>query len=96
MRVLLFGTYDATIHPRVITIAEGLRATGAEVSECNAPLGLSTADKVVMLAKPWRAPALLVRLASRWAALARAARHQPARKWWWWATWGTSTCILPG
>jgi hypothetical protein len=75
MRILLFGTYDATIHPRVITIAEGLRATGAEVSECNAPLGLSTADKVVMLAKPWRAPALLVRLASRWAALARAARH---------------------
>ena len=78
MRVLLFGTYDATIHPRVITIAEGLRATGAEVSECNAPLGLSTADKVAMLAKPWRAPALVVRLASRWAALARAARRQPA------------------
>src|SRR5437660_1791208 len=26
MRVLVFGTYDASIHPRVATIAEGLAA----------------------------------------------------------------------
>jgi glycosyltransferase involved in cell wall biosynthesis len=78
MRVLLFGTYDTSMHPRVATIAEGLRAGGTEVAECNAPLGLNTAARVNMLAHPWRAPALLVRLARRWATLARAARRMPA------------------
>jgi glycosyltransferase involved in cell wall biosynthesis len=78
MRVLLFGTYDTSMHPRVATIAEGLRAGGTEVAECNAPLGLNTADRVNMLAHPWRAPALLVRLARRWATLTRAARRMPA------------------
>jgi glycosyltransferase involved in cell wall biosynthesis len=78
MRVLLFGTYDASLHPRVATIAEGLRARGMDVAECNAPLGLDTAARVQMLARPWRAPALLVRLASRWATLARTARRMAA------------------
>jgi glycosyltransferase involved in cell wall biosynthesis/SAM-dependent methyltransferase len=78
MRVLLFGTYDTSMHPRVATIAEGLRARGFEVAECNAPLGLDTAARVDMLARPWRAPALLLRLARRWATLARAARRMPA------------------
>ena len=54
MRALLFGTYDTSTHPRVAAIAEGLRACGAEVTECNAPLGLDTAARVDMLAKPWR------------------------------------------
>jgi len=49
MRVLLFGTYDTSLHPRVATMAEGLRATGAEVAECNAPLGLDTAARVAAL-----------------------------------------------
>ena len=78
MRVLVFGTYDTAMHPRVATIAEGLRARGAEVAECNAPLGLDTAARVDMLARPWRAPALLARLARRWATLARRARRMPA------------------
>ena len=78
MRVLLFGTYDTSTHPRVATIAEGLRARGADVAECNAPLGLDTAARVDMLAHPRRAPALLLRLARRWATLARAARAMPA------------------
>jgi glycosyltransferase involved in cell wall biosynthesis/SAM-dependent methyltransferase len=78
MRVLLFGTYDTSAHPRVATIAEGLRARGADVAECNAPLGLDTAARVDMLARPWRAPALLARLARRWATLAAAARRMPA------------------
>lgn len=76
MRVLLFGTYDTSMHPRVATLGEGLRAAGAEVTECNAPLGLDTAARVDMLARPWRAPLLLIRLAARWATLARAARGQ--------------------
>jgi SAM-dependent methyltransferase len=78
MRALLFGTYDTSTHPRIATIAEGLRASGVEVAECNAPLGLDTAARVDMLAHPWRAPALLARLARRWAALALAARRMPA------------------
>jgi glycosyltransferase involved in cell wall biosynthesis len=77
MRALLFGTYDTSTHPRVAAIAEGLRACGAEVTECNAPLGLDTAARVDMLAKPWRAVGLLARLASRWTTLARCARRQP-------------------
>jgi glycosyltransferase involved in cell wall biosynthesis/SAM-dependent methyltransferase len=78
MRVLLFGTYDTSTHPRVATIAEGLQACGFDVAECNAPLGLDTAARVDMLARPWRAPALLARLTRRWATLIRAARRMPA------------------
>ena len=78
MRALLFGTYDTSLHPRIGTIAEGLRARGIDVTECNAPLGLDTAARVGMLAHPWRAPALLARLARRWLTLARNARRMPA------------------
>jgi SAM-dependent methyltransferase/glycosyltransferase involved in cell wall biosynthesis len=78
MRVLLFGTYDTSTHPRVATIAEGLRARGADVAQCNAPLDLDTAARVDMLAHPRRVPALLGRLARRWVTLARAARRMPA------------------
>jgi len=62
----------------VAIIGEGLRAVGAEVTECNEPLGLDTAARVDMLARPWRAVGLLVLLARRWTALARAARRLPA------------------
>jgi glycosyltransferase involved in cell wall biosynthesis len=77
MRVLLFGTYDTSMHPRVATIAEGLAASGLEVAEVNAPLGLDTAARVDMLARPWTAPLLLLRLARRWTTLASAARRMP-------------------
>jgi len=52
MRTIIFGTYDTAMHPRIATIAEGLAARGVDVVECNIPLGLSTADRVDMLAKP--------------------------------------------
>jgi glycosyltransferase involved in cell wall biosynthesis len=78
MRALIFGTYDTSMHPRIAILADGLRAAGIDVAECNAPLGFDTAARVDMLARPWRAPALGLRLASRWTALARAARRQPA------------------
>ncbi|MCW2933192.1 MAG: glycosyl transferase group 1 [Actinomycetia bacterium] len=78
MRIMLFGTYDTTMHPRIATIAEGLVANGLDVAECNAPLGLSTADRVAMLAKPWiGGPALLGRLARRWTTLAVRAARMP-------------------
>jgi glycosyltransferase involved in cell wall biosynthesis len=74
MRTVIFGTYDTATHPRIATIAEGLAARGFDVAECNIPLGLSTADRVDMLAKPWKAAGLAVRLGSRWLGLARRAR----------------------
>jgi glycosyltransferase involved in cell wall biosynthesis len=75
MRTIIFGTYDTAMHPRIATIAEGLAARGFDVTECNIPLGLSTADRVDMLAKPWKAAGLVARLASRWAGLALRARR---------------------
>ena len=75
MRTIIFGTYDTAMHPRIATIAEGLAARGVDVAECNIPLGLSTADRVDMLAKPWKAGALVARLASRWFGLAAKARR---------------------
>lgn len=77
MRVTVFGTYDAKAHPRVGIIADGLRAHGHEVQECNAPLGLDTAARVAILAQPWRVPVLLGTLARRWLTLTRTARRQP-------------------
>jgi len=77
MRVLFFGTYDARRHPRVAVLREGLRAAGAEVLECNAPLGLDTAARVELLSRPWRLPALGVRLAAAWRRLRRCALLSP-------------------
>jgi len=69
MRLLFFGTYDASAHPRVRVLRDGLAAHGARVLECNAPLGLSTAGRVAMLRQPWRLPLLALRLLRCWAAL---------------------------
>ena len=74
MRTIIFGTYDTAMHPRIATIAEGLAARGFDVAECNIPLGLTTADRVDMLAKPWKAGGLAARLANRWFRLAAQAR----------------------
>lgn len=81
MQVLFFGTYDAAAHPRVAVLRDGLTqalgdaAPGSTVAECNAPLGLSTADRVSMLRRPWLLPRLAGRLATRWARLSRAGRR---------------------
>jgi glycosyltransferase involved in cell wall biosynthesis len=74
MRTIIFGTYDTAMHPRIATIAEGLAARGFDVAECNIPLGLTTADRVEMLAKPWKVGGLVARLANRWLGLASKAR----------------------
>ena len=75
MRIIIFGTYDASAHPRIASIAEGLAARGLDVAECNIPLGLDTAARVDMLARPWKAGGLAARLAARWLGLARMARR---------------------
>jgi glycosyltransferase involved in cell wall biosynthesis len=74
MRTVIFGTYDTAMHPRIAIIAEGLAASGFDVTECNIPLGLTTADRVDMLAKPWKAAGLVARLGNRWLTLAARAR----------------------
>jgi glycosyltransferase involved in cell wall biosynthesis len=50
-------------------LLDGLRQLGDEVTELNAPLGFSTAERVAMLRKPWLAHHLLLRLLRRWSAL---------------------------
>lgn len=74
MRVLFFGTYDVRAHPRVQVLIDGLREHGAEVSELNAPLGLSTSDRVRTLQQPWRVPALVLRILGRWGRLVAGSR----------------------
>ncbi|NYI70487.1 glycosyltransferase involved in cell wall biosynthesis [Naumannella cuiyingiana] len=75
LRILAFGTYQADTHPRVRALIEGLRELGHEVIEVNEPLGLSTAERVAMLRRFWRLPALGVRIAHRWARLIRRGRR---------------------
>lgn len=72
MRVVGFGTYDVRTHPRVGIVLEGLRHHDVEVVELNRPLGFSTAERVEMLAKPWLAYRLALRLARCWVSLALA------------------------
>src|SRR3954452_3243469 len=85
MHLLFFGTYDASAHPRVAVLRDGLRAALAEttpaatVTECNAPLGLGTADRVAMLRRPWLLPRLAGRLLTRWTPLAREGRRLARR-----------------
>lgn len=74
MRVIVFGTYDASRHPRIRVLIEGLRKLGEEVTECNIPLGVDTAARVEALRRPWKAATLAVRLAAAWVRLWRKAR----------------------
>ncbi len=71
MRILGFGTYDRRAHPRVGILLDGLSQLGDEVTELNAPLGLSTAERVEMLGKPALSYRLLFRLLCRWSVLSR-------------------------
>ena len=68
--VLLFGTYDSRLHPRVAVLRDGLAANGCEVTELNAPLGLSTADKVAAARSVRSAFAFLWATATSWLRLA--------------------------
>ena len=79
MRIVGFGTYDREKHPRVGILLDGLSQLGEEVTELNAPLGFSTAERVRMLGRPWLTYRLLLRLARRWSVLAfRRATTHPA------------------
>ena len=73
MRWICFGTYDVRRHPRIGVLIEGLRDSGDEVVELNAPLALSTAGRVALVRQPWRAVPVLVSLARCWLSLTRGA-----------------------
>jgi glycosyltransferase involved in cell wall biosynthesis len=77
VHIVGFGTYDREKHPRMGILLDGFRQLGEEVTELNAPLGFSTAERVAMLGKPWLAYRLLLRLTHRWSALTlrRATTH---------------------
>ncbi|GAA4421481.1 glycosyltransferase [Georgenia halophila] len=73
--MLAFGTYDVKAHPRVQVLIDGLCDHGITVEKLNAPLGLSTAQRVDVLQRPWLVPWLVARLLRRWATLtSRSAR----------------------
>jgi glycosyltransferase involved in cell wall biosynthesis len=77
LRILGFGTYDRCRHPRVGVLLDGFGEAGDWVAEANVPLGLTTAERVAMLRRPWTAYRLAGRLAGRWVAMLRAARRSP-------------------
>lgn len=80
MRVLIFGTYDQATHPRVGVLAEGLAAHGHTIVTCNVPLGLTTAERLETLRRPWRVPAFAFRLLTRWLVLSVRARRVVRRR----------------
>ncbi len=80
MQIIAFGTYQADSHPRVQVLIEGLRAAGHTVVEVNKPLGLTTADRVAMLSKPWKVPVFGLRLVNLWRELRRMGRAELKRQ----------------
>ncbi|MCF2532689.1 glycosyltransferase family 4 protein [Yinghuangia soli] len=77
MRVMVFGTYDTTVHPRVGILVEGLQRQGVDVVVCNAALGQDDAGP----ARPPRhragTPRKRMRHAGKLAELAARARRLP-------------------
>lgn len=66
MRVLFFGTYDETTHPRVRVLREGLASHGVDVAVCNVPLRVTTAERLRVTEQPWRVPVLAWRILVAW------------------------------
>lgn len=73
-RLLVFGSYDSTLHPRVAVLRDGLAARGWQVEELNVPLGAATSDKVAAAGSPVAALRLAGRQVRSWAGLIRGSR----------------------
>lgn len=69
--VCFFGTFDEDTHPRVRVLRQGLQSWGIDCSVVNAPLGLSTEDRVSIARRPWTAGVLLGRIVKSWWSLIR-------------------------
>lgn len=78
-RVLAFGTYDKRKHPRVGILIDGLRKHGIQVDEIDRPLGLSTAERVEILKKPWKLFGFGAHILSLWRSIAHDAKVWMAR-----------------
>ncbi len=76
VRILGFGTYDMDRHPRIGVVLEGFRAHGDQVIEANEPLGVSTAERVDLLRRPWKLAGLVPTLLGAWWRIAHRARRQ--------------------
>lgn len=72
-RLLVFGSYDAALHPRVAVLRDGLAARGWIVRELNAPLGATTADKVHAAGSVRAGIRMAARLGRSWSRLVRGA-----------------------
>lgn len=75
LRVVLFGTFDEGAHPRVRVLREAMEAAGHTVIACNEPLGVSTAERLRAVRRPWTTLPLVARLVRRWIALVRRSRR---------------------
>ena len=69
MNITFFGTYNTQTTPRIQVLIEGLRAHDVAVNECNAPLKISTRQRVAILKQPWRIPQLVLAIISCWTRL---------------------------
>lgn len=78
MNITFFGTYDTKTTPRVQAMIDGLRRHGIAVTECNAPLKLSTANRIAIARQPWKLPWLLLAIIASWLRLIDARRRLPA------------------
>lgn len=69
--VCFFGTFDEDTHPRVQVLRQGLQSWGVDCTVVNAPLGLSTEERVAIARRPRTAGVLLGRIAKSWSSLIR-------------------------
>ena len=95
-RLLVFGSYDATLHPRVAVLRDGLAARGWQVEELNEPLGAATVGQgggggvAGRGAAPGRPAGAVV---GRAGPAARVAGRTPTSCWS--GTWATPTSTWP-
>ncbi|MFZ4668570.1 MAG: methyltransferase domain-containing protein [Microthrixaceae bacterium] len=67
--VVVFGTYDTSAHDRVAVLRDGLRDRGHDVVEVNAPLPLTTDERIAATRSAAGVLRLLVAVGRCWAAL---------------------------
>lgn len=67
--VLVFGSFDESMHPRIKVIRQGLESHGVAVAIHNAPVGVSTHQRVDAARRPRKLVGLGFRLIRSWAKL---------------------------
>ena len=72
MKILGFGTYNTSVHPRAGILLEGLKDAGHTVREINEPSTVSTESRVEALSSPKAAAGFFGNLAKNWSRLIKA------------------------